>query len=107
MPTGAMLYIISTLSQLLCMKEWEKTTICSFVVNLQRENMSESDIYKLVADMNPNLGDPLAFYEEFVIQFDESCKNAAKEQKKVAKDAANFICASLDGAYEQTEVSQT
>jgi hypothetical protein len=34
--------------------------------------MSESDIYKLVAKMNPNLGDPLAFYEEFVIQFNES-----------------------------------
>ena len=43
-------------------EELEKT-IRSFVVNLQWENTSESDIYKLVAEMNPNLGDPLAFYE--------------------------------------------
>jgi hypothetical protein len=68
-------------------EELEKT-IHSFIVNLQQENTSESNIYKLVAEMNSDLGDPLAFYEEFVIQFNESYKNAAKVQKKVEKEAA-------------------
>jgi HPt (histidine-containing phosphotransfer) domain-containing protein len=45
--------------------------------------------------MNPDLGDPLAFYEEFVIQFNESYKNAAKAQKKVAKEAATSSARAL------------
>jgi hypothetical protein len=57
--------------------------------------MSESEIYKLVAEMNPNLGDPLAFYQEFIIPFDESYKNAAKVQKKVAKEAATSTARAL------------
>jgi hypothetical protein len=52
-----------------------------YIVSLQWENKSESKIYELVAEMNPVSGEPLAFYEEFVIQYDESYKNAAKAQK--------------------------
>jgi hypothetical protein len=69
--------------------------ICWYIVNLQRENKSESKIYELVAKMNPVLGDPLAFYEEFVIQYDESYKNAAKAKKKVAKEAATSSARAL------------
>jgi hypothetical protein len=34
-------------------------------------------------------------YEEFVIQYDESYKNAAKAQKKVAKEAATSSARAL------------
>jgi hypothetical protein len=37
--------------------------------------------------MNPILGCPLAFYEEFVMKYDEGYKNAAKAQKKAEKEA--------------------
>jgi hypothetical protein len=62
--------------------------IRSYTVELQRKNKSESEIYKLLDEMNPVLGNPLTFYEEFVMKYDESYKNAAKAQKKVAKEAA-------------------
>jgi hypothetical protein len=41
-------------------EELEKT-ICSYVVNLQQENTSKSEIYNLLAKTNPILGCPLAF----------------------------------------------
>ena len=56
-------------------EELEKT-IRSYIVNLQRDNTSESEIYELLAEMNPALGNPLTFYEEFVMKYDESYKNA-------------------------------
>jgi hypothetical protein len=56
-----------------------------FVVELQRENTSESEIYELLAAMKPVLDDPLAFYEEFAITYDDSYKNTAKMQKKISK----------------------
>jgi HPt (histidine-containing phosphotransfer) domain-containing protein len=68
----------------------------SYTVELQRENKSESQIlYELLAKMNPVLGDPLTFYEEFVIKYDESYKNSAKAQKKVAKEAATSSARAL------------
>ena len=42
--------------------------ICSYVVNLQRENTSESEIYDLLAEMNRLLGSPLTSYEKFVMR---------------------------------------
>jgi hypothetical protein len=53
-----------------------------YVVELQRDNTSESENYELLAEKNPVLDYPLAFYEEFVITFYESYKNSATVQKK-------------------------
>ena len=75
-------------------EELEKA-IRSYVVNLQRENTSESEIYDLLAGMNPVLGCPLTFYEEFVMKYDESYKNAAKAQKKAEKEAETLAARAL------------
>jgi Transposase len=75
-------------------EELEKT-IRSYVVNLQRENTSESEIYDLLAEMNPILGCPLAFYEEFVMKYDEGYKKAAKAQKKAEKEAETLAARAL------------
>jgi hypothetical protein len=64
-------------------------TIRNYVLNLQREQMTEEKIYLLLTDMNQMLGDPLAFYEEFVLE-DEEKKDAVARaaQKKTARDAS-------------------
>jgi hypothetical protein len=59
-----------------------ETAICKYVVNLQQDNTSEGMIYELLAETNPLLGNPLTFYEEFVMKYDDSYKKAAKAQKK-------------------------
>jgi hypothetical protein len=63
--------------------------IRNYVLNLQRDNTTEEAIYLCLADMNPMLGDPLAYYEEFVLE-DEEKKDAVARaaQKKVARDAS-------------------
>jgi hypothetical protein len=48
-----------------------------------------------LAEKNPVLGDPLAFYEEFVMKYDESYKNAAKAQKKLSRKAASSSARAL------------
>jgi hypothetical protein len=45
--------------------------------------------------MNPALGNPLTFYEEFVMKYDESYKNAAKAQKKAEKEARTLAARAL------------
>jgi hypothetical protein len=56
--------------------------IRNYVLNLQRdENKTEEEIYLLLADMHPLLGDPLAFYEEFVLEEEE------EEEEEEKKDA--------------------
>jgi hypothetical protein len=75
-------------------EELEKA-IRSYIVNLQRENTSESEIYELLAEMNPALGNPLTFYEEFVMKYDESYKNVAKAQKKAEKEARTLASRAL------------
>jgi hypothetical protein len=67
--------------------ELMETAIRNYVVNLQRENTSEGMIYDLLEEMNPLLGNPLTFYEEFVMKYDDSYKKAAKAQKKAEKEA--------------------
>jgi hypothetical protein len=69
--------------------------IRSYTVELQHENKSESKIYELLDEMNPVLGNLLTFYEEFVMKYDESYKNAAKVQKKVAKEVATVSSRAL------------
>ena len=67
----------------------------SYIVNLQRENTSESEIFELLDEMHPLLGNPLTFYEEFVMKYDESYKKAARDQKKVVKEAATLSARAL------------
>jgi hypothetical protein len=45
--------------------------------------------------MNPILGCPLAFYEEFVMKYDEGYKKAAKAQKKAEKEAETLAARAL------------
>ena len=45
--------------------------------------------------MNPLLGNPLTFYEEFVMKKDESYKKAARAQKKAEKEAATLAARAL------------
>jgi hypothetical protein len=66
-------------------QEGLKKEIRLYVVELQRENTSDSEIYELLAEKNPVLDYSLAFYEEFVITYDESYKSSAKVQEKVSK----------------------
>jgi hypothetical protein len=54
-------------------------------VNLQRENTSESEIFELLDEMNPLLGNPLTFYEEFVMKYDESYKKLQELRRKPRK----------------------
>jgi hypothetical protein len=63
--------------------------IRSYVVELQQENKSKSKIYELLATMNPVLGDPLTFYGEFVIKYDESYLNAATSSAGVLIELTN------------------
>jgi len=44
-----------------------KNVIHSYISNLRRENTSETKIYELMEELNQFLGNPLTFYEEFVI----------------------------------------
>jgi hypothetical protein len=63
-----------------------------YVMNLQRENTSEGTIYELLSEMNPHLGNPLTFYEEFVMKYDDSYKKgAAKAQKKAEKKQKHWL----------------
>jgi hypothetical protein len=64
-------------------------------VNLQRENTSESEVFEQLAEMNPLLGNPLTFYEEFVMKYNESYQNAARAQSKVVKEAATLFVRTL------------
>ena len=75
--------------------EQMETAIRNYVVNLQRENTSEGTIYELLAEMNPLLGNPLTFYEEFVMKYDDSYKKAAKAQKKAKKEAEALAARAL------------
>jgi hypothetical protein len=52
-------------------------------------------IYELLAEMNPLLGNPLTFYEEFVMKYDDSFKKAAKAQKKAEKEAEALAARAL------------
>ena len=72
-----------------------ETVIRSYVANLQRENTSKNKIYELLADLHPLLGNPLTFYEEFVMKYDESYKKAAKAQKKAEKEAEALAARAL------------
>ena len=38
----------------------------NFVVNLQREDATDDQIYDALAEMNEMMGDPMAFYETFI-----------------------------------------
>jgi hypothetical protein len=61
--------------------------IHSYVSNLRREKTSETKIYELLDELHPHLGNPLTFYEEFVIKYDEGYKKAKKAQKKAEREA--------------------
>ena len=61
--------------------------ISNYIVNLQREKQTDDEIYLALADMNPLLGDPLVFYQEFVLKYDESVAPAQAAEKKAAKAA--------------------
>ena len=63
-------------------------TVRNHVANLQREDTDEDDIFLSLADLNPFLGDPLAFYIEFVLKYDESTERARVAEKKASKKAA-------------------
>lgn len=65
-----------------------ETAIRNYIVNLQLENHKENEIYTKLDEMNPLLGDPLAFYEEFVLEYDECAASAKKAEEKAAKAAA-------------------
>ena len=82
-----MLHIVRVFYPETAVHEQMETAIRNYVVNLQRENTSEGTIYELLAEMNPLLGNPLTFYEEFVMKYDDSYKKAAKAQKKAEKEA--------------------
>lgn len=62
-------------------------SIRNYIINLQRENHDDDEIYLKLAELHPLLGDPLAFYEEFVLSDDESIAAAEMAQKKAAKKA--------------------
>jgi hypothetical protein len=75
--------------------EQMERVIRSYVANLHRENTSENKIYELLAELHPLLGNPLTFYEEFVMKYDKSYKKAAKAQKKAEKEAEALTARAL------------
>ena len=64
-----------------------ENVINSYVSNLRRENTSETKIYELLEELNPLLGNPLTFYEEFVINYDKSYRKAARAHKMTKREA--------------------
>jgi hypothetical protein len=62
-----------------------KKVIHSYVSNLRRESTSETKIYELLDELNPLLGNPLTFNEEFVMKFDKGYKKL-KEHKKGSRE---------------------
>jgi hypothetical protein len=56
--------------------EPEERHVRNFVLNLQREGADNDSIYDCLAELNPLLGCPLAFYQDIVLPY-------AKEADKV------------------------
>lgn len=61
--------------------------IRGFVVNLQREDATDEQIYDALAEMNEMMGDPMAYYEEFIEGIDNNHKAAVDAAMKAEKAA--------------------
>jgi len=62
--------------------------IRTYILHLQKQHDASDDkIYDALEEMNPMLGNPLAFYEAFVEGKEEGHKAAAKSAAKAAREA--------------------
>jgi len=61
--------------------------IRAYVLNLQREDATDDQIYAALAKMNEIMGDPMAFYEEFIEGIDSNHKAAVDAAMKAEKAA--------------------
>lgn len=63
------------------------TMVRNFVKNQQHENVSEDEIYDGLSEMLPQFGNPLTFFIEIAIPYDDTIKMATVAQKSVEKEA--------------------
>lgn len=61
--------------------------IQTYILHLQQLDATDDQIYDALEEMNPMLGNPLAFYETFVEGEDDRHKAAAKAAAKAAREA--------------------
>ena len=59
----------------------------NFVKNQQHENVLEQDIYDGLSEMLPQFGNPLTFFTEIVMPYDDTIQMATVAQKSVEKEA--------------------
>jgi hypothetical protein len=86
-----MLHVVRVFYPETAVHEQMETAIRNYVVNLQRENTSEGTMYDLLAEMNPLLGNPLTFYEEFVMKYDDATKKQLKLRRKQRKEQKHWL----------------
>jgi hypothetical protein len=59
----------------------------NFVKNQQHKNVSEQDIYDGLSEMLPQFGNPLTFFTEIVMSYDDTIQTATVAQKTVEEEA--------------------
>jgi hypothetical protein len=67
----------------------QELIVRNFVSNLQRDRADNDRIYDCLAEMNPLLGCPLAFYQEIALPYDDVSKTAEAARKRFAKEASD------------------
>ena len=81
----------------------------SYVLNLQREDATDEQIFDALEEMNPMMGNPLAFYEAFIEGEEESHKTAtaaAVKAAKAAEEAAQAAATEFANKRKCTELEQ-